>query len=128
MAAFLGIASGVINCLSGAVGIMSAFKKTHSNQIIGSGQGTGFFKFYSTFSTGGRSMRAERSEAYVEKQIKRLLAKQSPEIQDKMNEIIESLHDALEFQTYDIEDHRSINTVAFNKRVGKLYFLSLIHI
>ncbi|EAY06033.1 hypothetical protein TVAG_053570 [Trichomonas vaginalis G3] len=46
---------------------------------------------------------------------------QTPEVISHKGEIIESLRDAVEFGSYEIEDHRMVDTVAYNDQSGKLY-------
>ena len=120
--AFLGIMSGVIGALKGAVQIASMFKTQSSESIVGSGSGTGFWKYYSNSAVGTRSVAANRCGDYIDLMIGRIMNEATPALQSHTNEIIADLQDISEFESYVWgECDNMINTVNYNQGAGQLY-------
>ncbi|EAX96064.1 hypothetical protein TVAG_265530 [Trichomonas vaginalis G3] len=118
----LAIASGIISCLAGALKIASAFKTQSSTQIVGSGKGTGFFKFYSNSAVGTRSIAARSCGAYIDRMISNIMADQSAIVQAHKQNIINDLTDIKDFESYAWGDcDNMVNTVSYEKASGSLY-------
>ena len=114
--------SGIIGALGGALKIASAFKTQSSTSIVGSGNGTGFWKFYSNSNVGTQPVRAEHCGKYVSKMINKIMNEATPALQTHTQEIIDELNDVSEFESYLLGDCDSmVNTANYNKGSGTFF-------
>ena len=116
------VLSGIISALGGALQIASAFKTQSATTIVGSGSGTGFWKYYSNSAVGTLSMSQSKCSEYVSRLITRVMQEATPEIQQHTDDIISDLQDIKDFESYAWGDcDNMVNTVNYNKGSGTLY-------
>lgn len=118
----LAIVSGIIGCLGGAMKIASAFKTQAATTIVGSGKGTGFFKFYSNSLVGNRAIPESGMPTYLDRMMAHIMAEQSPIVQANKAAIVADLQDIKDFESYAWGDcDNMVNTVSYNKMSGSLF-------
>lgn len=118
----LAVVSGIIGCLGGAMKIASAFKTQSATTIVGSGTGTGFFKFYSNSVVGNRAMAESSMPQYLDRMIANIMKEQSPIVQANKDAIRDELQDIKDFESYAWGDcDNMVNTVTYNKASGSLF-------
>ena len=116
------VLSGIISALGGALQIASAFKTQSATTSVGSGCGSGLWKFYSNSAVGTRSMAASSCGEYISRLITRVMKEATPEMQQHTDDIIADLQDIKDFESYAWGDcDNMVNTVNYNKGAGTLF-------
>ena len=116
------IISGIISALGGALKIASAFKTQSETSIVGSGSGSGFWKYYANSVIGTRSIGAMDCGRYIDNMMTKIMKEATPAMQKHTNEIIADLQEIADFESYLWGDcDNMVNTVDYNKGAGKLY-------
>jgi len=117
------IITGVISAINGALNIAKAFATQSAEIVVGSGKGTGFWKFYSNSYLGTKAIAMNRVPEYIDKMVDRITKEASPALARKKNDLIDYLQAIKEFDSYVLDEcNNMVNVVDYSKSQGTLFF------
>lgn len=123
MMAFGTLLGGVGSLLSGASTMMGMFKKQKGTMITGSGQGRGFWNFFSKSNIAKIPISADDVHVAVDEYFNTIIT--DPVMKKTLmdDKFYYTLHSHLQYRSYVLgECFNAMNTVRYDKNSGKLFF------